>query len=254
MIKKALPMILVGVIALVCVRTMPQTGASWRNGFGEPTATIMESLLKALFPGAQFSWSPELTVQVAGNGPQLAKFSGFNIVPADDGNLNGATGLDLGDDKDDYIFKSATHHQGESRNFPLDLIVFRATQTGQILFMKKFALDPADPLAKIKSIQLPKWPIVRIAYESHFATQDSFTTIEWDAMFDTIAGSFVSRRPRGMFTTTKSGQEETDMFTISRTNPNQLLITDGLSKKSIPYQCADPCVVDGPTFLSKWSQ
>jgi hypothetical protein len=135
-----------------------QTSESWRRSFPEPNATIRESLLRALFPGADLKWSPNLTVEIAGIGPQEVQFAGFTFLPSDDGNLNGATGIDLGASKDDYIFKSRNLHHDGSQSFPADLIVFRATRSGQVLAVKKFSLDPSDELTKIKSIQLSKWP------------------------------------------------------------------------------------------------
>jgi len=233
---------------------LAQTGTTWRNSFPEPDATLRESLLLALFPGAQFIWSPELKVKVAGSEPRVVQFSGFNYLLGDDGNFNGVTGLDLGKAKEDYISRSRNFRQSDSKSFPASLIVFSAAQSGHILSFKKFTLDPLDMLASVKSVELTKWPMLRLGYESHFPTADSFTTIEWDALFDAKGGHFVSRRPRGIQRKLKNGEEQIHMFTMSRLSPSQIQITDVLSKQTVPYPCSDPCVIDGPTLLSQWPQ
>jgi hypothetical protein len=50
----------------------------------------------------------------------------------------------------------------------------------------------------------------------------------------------------------KGGEETGDILSAHRTGPGQITIVGNATNKTIVYQCSDPCVVDGPTFLAIW--
>lgn len=104
--KKILRLIPSILFLLGGVQVSSQTRRSHREAFGEPRASIMESLLASLYPTGQFNWNPQLTIAVDGGAPQVVHFPGFDFKPTVDGNVDGATGIEIGDEKQEFIFKS----------------------------------------------------------------------------------------------------------------------------------------------------
>jgi hypothetical protein len=118
-------------------------------------------------------------------------------------------------------------------------------------------LDPGEPLTEIKTMSIKdwdqtEWPILEVQYDTHLASREYFTTIEWHSVLDANSGEFVSRLPFGISRRVRGGPEESYGFQIGRIDPNTLLIADRMTGTKHPYQCSDPCVVDARTLLSEW--
>ena len=161
--------------------------------------------------------------------------------------------------KETYIYEAKLFRRSDNPTFSTRLIVFRADTSGHITTYKQFDLDPSDPLTDIKTFSIEDWsqstwPTLHVQYDSHVVTASAFTTIEWQGTFDANSGRFQNRLPFGISRTMKDGSEQGFMFSIARVNTTTIQIGDQLSKKTAPYQCSDPCVVDGPTLLSQWPQ
>lgn len=231
---------------------------SHRDSFGDVRATIMETLLLSVYHGAQFRWAPDLELQLPKESFNPAHFPGFTFNVAPDGSLYGASGFELGSEKEQAIFESKQFRRKPAREFGAALLVFRADAKGNVTRAERFDLDPSDPMPEIKMVHAASWPgigwpVLQVRYVSHAVAQGSYTRIEWQASFDANAGKLISRLPAGIVTQTGSN-ESMQMFSIQRTDANHLQITDTLSKKVKPYSCSDPCIVDGPTLLAQWSQ
>ncbi len=248
--------LLSGFIAASVCRPHPRQRSD-RESFGDVRATIMESLLQSLFSGAQFRWAPDLQLRTS-DGFSRAHFPGLTLSVAPDGSMSGASGLELTSNKEQAIFSSEQLRQTDPSHLATKVVVFRANSKGHVEQSQQFELDPTDPLAEIKMVHtsnwpLSGWPILRIEYVSHIPSQNSYTRIEWGASFDVNASKIISRLPAGISKKSRSGEEVMYIFSIARSGPGVLQITDRLTKKSIPYQCSDPCVVDGARLLAQWS-
>ena len=49
-----------------------------RKAYGEMRASVMESLLQTLYPGAVVQWDPALTVQIPGEKPRMVDVGGLH--------------------------------------------------------------------------------------------------------------------------------------------------------------------------------
>lgn len=230
-----------------------------RRAFGSTRPAVAESLLSVLYPSAHYKWAPDLQVQDTNGSFTHVQFSGLTVNTAPDGSLLGATGIELGKKKERAIFNAKHFQKDDNSKLPTELIVFRTDAGGKISQHRKFELDSADPISEIKIIRMADgskngWPNLQIRYVSHISVQDSYTQIEWQALFDSNGGKTIARAPLGIVTTLRNGNELTRMFSIRRVNATQLEITDAISKTAKPYSCGDPCIVDGPTLLAQWSQ
>ena len=96
--------------------------------------------------------------------------------------------------------------------------------------------------------------IVRLRYTSYVPSSESLIALEWGGLLDTATASFLTRIPSGIFITEKGGREDGDILSIRRTGPDRITIVGNATKRSVEYSCSDPCVMDGPTFLAKWSK
>jgi len=153
-------------IVSLMIATIPpfcQTRKSNREAWGAQRASVIEGVLVKLYPGSQVKWDPELTVEIPGNVPQAVEVAGFHLKLTPSGNFEGATGIELGKIKEQFIHNSKNFRSPDNRNFPTDLVVFRANADGQVTQLSKFALDPSDPLAKIKILEVQEWPGQRLA-------------------------------------------------------------------------------------------
>ncbi len=246
------------VLMVVSHSAFGQTSHNHRAEFGELRATVMESIISRIHPGSRFQWDPDLRIQI-GRRLREVTFPGFTLIATSDGRFEGATGIEFGNDKEEFIHDEEHLKSAAPQKFATDLVVFQTDARGTVSQLKIFPLDPSDPLTKVKLIEvkgwpLNSWPAVRIQYVSHFTMPDSFTKIEWNAVFDTNNGRFVSRLPLGITRTTKGGAEEIHPLALSRKDPNTLRISDEVAKTVSEQSCSDPCVVDGPTLLRQWAQ
>jgi hypothetical protein len=227
-----------------------------RKAYGEPRATVMESLLTTIYPGAHVQWDPYLTVQLPGQKPRMVQVP-VSVRGRANGGLEGNAWIEFEGKKERFIFEAQNFRRSDEPDFPTELYVFRADAAGHIQKYKKFILDPSEPLTELKDISIQdwseqEWPTLHIQYQTHRAAPSSFTTVEWHGTFDANTGRFISRLPFGISRRVKGGGEESYMFSLARSNTTTLQIGDMLSKKVVPYQCSDPCVVDADTLLSEW--
>jgi hypothetical protein len=237
--------------------TYGQSPQNHRSAFGELRATVMESLLSKIHPGARFQWDPDLRVEIDRKLREVT-FPGFTLIATSDGRFEGATGVEFGRDKEELIYNAEHLRSVPSQKLPTDLAVFETDARGVVTRLRVSALDPSDALTKIKLINVKpwapnSWPVARTQYVSYFGNPDSFTRIEWNAAFDTNSGQFVSRLPLGIVRITKDGGEETHPLTVARKDPNTLQILDSVTKTVLEYRCSDPCVMDGNVLISEWA-
>jgi len=227
-----------------------------RKSYGESRASVIESLLTTIYPGAHVQWDPYLTVQLPGQKPRMVQVP-VSVRGRVNGGLEGDAWVDFEGKKERFIFEAQNFRRSDRPDFPTELYVFRADAAGHIQKYKKFILDPNEPLTELKDISIQdwseqEWPTLQIQYQTHRSTPGSFTTVEWHGTFDANTGRFISRLPFGISRRVKGGGEESYMFSLARINTTTLQIGDMLSKKLVPYQCSDPCIVDADTLLSEW--
>jgi hypothetical protein len=241
---------------LVPYASFCQSQKSHRASYGELRATVMESLLEKIYPGSRFQWDPDLRVEIDG-AFQDATFQGFSLIATSNGEFEGATGIQVGKAKEEFLYNSEHFRPATPREFSAELVIFETNAAGIVTRMKSFPLDSSDPLAKIKTVDVKAWPpntwpLVRVQYDSYFAHPDSFTTLEWNGMFDTASGKFMSRIPLGFAKSLKNGGEEIHAFSITRQDASTVRILDQLTKDAVQYQCSEPCVVNADKLLSDW--
>lgn len=234
-----------------------QQQRSDRESFGDVRANIMESLLRSVLPGSHLKWAPMLLVEDASRHFVSAQFPGLTLAVSPDGSMHGASGLELTNDKAQAIFDSAQFRSIPSRKLPTTIVVFQADANGIVTHSRKLDLDPSDPLAEIKLLQISTWPnkgwpVLQVRYVSHIAQLNSHTRIEWQSSFDANAGSLIARLPLGMVIKERGGHDRMRMFSIRRVSPTQLDITDTLAKENRQYACDDPCIVDSTRLLAEW--
>ena len=233
-------------------------GRSYRDAFGEPRASLMESLLAIVYPNVAIKWGPTLMIELSPGKAQRVQFPGFVFKPLGNTSLIGATGIEVGDEKAKLVFQSSHFQQTSSGQFPSLLVVFLANLNGQVTSQKKMSLDPSDPLSEIKLIQVGDsaagtWPFLTVQYVSHVTDSATATDIEWQALFDPNTGKVVRRVPSGIHMRSKDRKEALAMLKMQRVDASTVSFMDLLTKKTFTYSCADPCIVDGPTLLATWS-
>lgn len=255
---------------LRCFRVMPSlllilVGAGFaqmkpgdrRNAYGEVRASITESVLTVLYPGAQVLWEPDLMIKMPGDRPRMVQVPVYVRGSAATGGLEGAASVELEGEKEKFIFDTQGFQRSDSPAFSTVLVVFRADTSGHIEKYKKFMLDPREPLTEIKTLSMQdwsqkEWPNLEIQYNTHLVARDSFTTIEWHGVFDANSGQFINRLPFVITHKVNGGPEESYAFSIRRSSPTTLLIADHLGGSTHSYNCADPCVIEARTLLSQW--
>ena len=255
--RKFIILFLVLLAPMLLGQTGNQSPKTNRGSFGDVRANIMESLLATAFPGSPFRWSPDLQIEHSAGIFSDVQFPGFTFSIAPDGSIYGASGIELAHAKEQAIFLSKQLRQPNHKHFASTIAVFRATIQGQVTRARTFELDPEDPLAEVKLIHVTDWsknpwPVLQIQYISHISTQDSHIQIEWGSTFDVNSDAFISRIPMGIVTKSKSGPGQIRMFSIQRLSSNAIQITDVLSKQTMQYSCADPCITDSQTLLAQW--
>jgi len=226
-----------------------------RKAYGEVRASLIESVLTTVYPGARVQWDPQLTVKLRGQQPQLVEVPVYVRGSAATGGFEGIATIELERKKEQYIFEAEHFRRSDKPSFATELIVFRADAAGHLQNYKRIMLDPGEPLTEVKDMSLQErsneeWPTAQILYQAHRVVQGSFTTIEWRAMWDVNTEKFISRLPLGISKTSKSGSAREFFLELKRTNPSTLLIANRLGGESHPYSCSDPCVVDADTLLS----
>jgi hypothetical protein len=229
-----------------------------RKAHGEPEASLIESVLAALYPGVQVKWDPHLTLEMPGEKPRLAEVPVVMRGNAATGSLEGVATVELDQKKERAIFEAKGFRRTDVPTLPTVLVVFRAEMSGHVFKKyKTFMLDSAEPLTEIKTMSIQdwsttEWPTLAIQYDTHVMDRNSFTTIEWHAIFDANSGHFISRLPFGIRRTIRGGADQQYIFSIGRKNPSTLEIADRFGGATHQYDCSDPCVVDAHKLLSLW--
>ncbi len=231
---------------------------SRRDAVGPAIATLTETLLHSLFPGAAVQWDPVLAIR-EGSGPsEPVDLGDFTAHRLDDGSTGGVAMLEVGSAKADHIEKLKKFQVSDVGNFETTIVAFRIPPSGSGMEIKKIPLDPYDRLTKINWFEVQKWlpggwPVLHLRYESYSTAGDSVTILEWDSLFDMGTGSFSGRIPSGRSVLRKGGDETLEIFSVRRTSATQIAIYDNGTGQTIDYPCSDPCVVDGRTFLGQLS-
>jgi hypothetical protein len=232
---------------------------AFREAVGEERATMVESLLGALVPGAKAKWSSHMAMRDAGGEERLVDFAGFTYRKRADGGSEGATGFDTGGQKEKYIFNASRFRTNGNAHFTTDFVVFRARPGGQVSDFRKFILDDSSSVSQVKAFELQewpddRWPILRLQYVSYYQQPGRFIAIEWQSLFDSDRGKLTERLPAGIVQSFEDGREEIHTFIAKRTNPGHLQLIDSVSKLVIDYSCEDPCIVDGSSLLKEWDR
>jgi hypothetical protein len=231
---------------------------SRRDAVGPAIATLTETLLYSLFPGAKVQWDPVLTIR-EGSGPsEPVDLGDFTAHRLDDGSTGGVAMLEVGSAKAEHIQKLKKFQSADGAHFETTIVAFRIPPSGSGMEIKKIPLDPYDRLTKINWFEVQKWPpggwpVLHLRYESYSTAGDSVAILEWDSLVNMATGSFAGRIPEGMSVLRKDGEETQEIFSVRRTSATQIAIYDNSTGKTIDYSCSDPCVVDGRTFLGQLS-
>lgn len=229
-----------------------------RKAYGEMRASVMESLLQTLYPGAVVQWDPALTVQIPGEKPRMVDVGVSMRGSAATGEPEGIASIEFEGLKQTFIFQAQSFQRSDRPNFLTELIVFRADMSGHIQRYKKVLLDPEEPLTELKTMSIKdwsttEWPTLEIQYNTHRATPTSFTTIEWHSVFDANTSQFISRLPFGITRKNKGAAERDYWLGLSRTSPTAITIGERFSGETRQYECSDPCVMQAGTLLAKWN-
>lgn len=229
-----------------------------RKAYGEPRASVIESVLTTLYPGAEVVWDPSLTVRLPGEKPRIVDVPVYVRGSAANGGLEGIATIELEKRKEQFIFEAQNFRRTDQPVFPTELIVFRADMAGRIQKCKRFMLDPAEPLTEIKVMSIEdwshnEWPTLHIQYDTHRVRQNSFTTIEWHGTFDVNSGTFTSRLPFGFSRQTKGGVAQLYFLGLGRVDAGRIVMENRFRGDRRVYACSDPCVMDADTLLSDWN-
>lgn len=227
-----------------------------RNAYGEARASVIESVLKTLYPGATVEWDPYLTVQRPGEKPRMVQVPVYVKGSTTTGGLEGVASVEFEGEKEKYIFEARGFQRSDSRTFNTLLVVFRADAAGRIERYKKLILDPGEPLTEIKTLSVQEWsqkewPTLEIQYDTHVISPGSFTTIEWHSVLDANSGKLISRLPFGIIRRVNGASEQRFHFQIVRTSPTTVAIADR-EGETHEYNCSEPCVMDRQMLFSQW--
>lgn len=232
---------------------------SRRDAVGPAIATLTETLLHSLFPGAKVQWDPVLTIRVGSGPSEPVDLGDFTAHRLDDGSTGGVAMLEVGSAKAEHIQRLKKFQWSDGSHFETTIVAFRIPSSGSGIEIKKIPLDPYDPLTKINWFEVQNWvpggwPVLHVRYESYSTAGNSVTILEWDSVVNMSTGSFSGRIPTGVTVLRKDGQERQGIFSVHRTSATQIEILDSSTGKAISYACGDPCVVDGRTFLGQLSE
>ncbi len=245
---------------LFTAASSPQSQAqtSARQGLGEPRASIMESMLRSLYPDKNFKWDPSLMLEVTPGHFQKVQFPGLVLKAIDSTKLRGAAGLEIGDDKARFIFESRRTNQASHPPFVTMLVVFDGTTEGRITHFQKFSLASSEGVSEIKLLHLQDaestlWPVLQVQYMSYYGVPGRQFQIEWQASFDPNNQKFIRRLPAALVARTPEGGEDLEILKVRRLDPSTISITDDEIDKTVRYECGDPCVVSGAALVKLWA-
>jgi len=96
----------------------------WREAWGEPRASLIEALCRALFPNSQLQWGLHFNLIGNGAGPVQLNLPAYGRSV---GTLwQGFTGVELGAEKADFLAKAQTFAPVQARKFVTEIVVFSA--------------------------------------------------------------------------------------------------------------------------------
>jgi hypothetical protein len=225
-----------------------------RKAYGDSRAAVAESVLTALYPGAEVQWDPALTVLIPGQKPHTADVP-VVVRGNEQGELEGVASVELDGQKQKFIFEAKDFQRRDRPALSTVLVVFRADATGRLTKYKKIILDPRQ-LTELKTMTIKdwpadkEWPTLVVQYDTHVAAEDSFATIEWQSIVDANTGKVVQRLPYGIERMVKGGPKQVFGFSITRDSPATIQIADHYNATTKQYACSDPCVVDAQMLLS----
>ncbi|SRR5258708_575456 len=233
-----------------------QSSNPWRDAFGEPRASVVESLVQALFPGARPQWGKRFSLLRPGSPPVLLDFPGYVQRPSGTG-WEGVAAVELGADKADFLTKAARLESVGPQNFTTEIVVFQADSGFKISNYKRFPLDPAEALTQIVELHIKDWPSGRwprlsVMYHSYYAEQSVFGLLTWSAQVDANTGTVVGKIPIAISKRAKDGSEQPDYLVTNRLDAATIQIKGEMSGKSVKYSCDDPCVVNGQKLFDQW--
>jgi hypothetical protein len=248
-----------GIVFCVAIVIQAQSRKGRRDAFGSERASYAEKLLEHVYSGAKVEWDPVLAIRQHSGELVPVDLGDFSTTRRSDGTTDGIALLEIGTDKSEYIKKLKKFQRNDTQTYTSQMVVFHMDPTGRISDLKKVRIDPNDPLTKIDWFEVQNWPangwpIVRLRYTSYVPSSESLVEVEWGGLLDMATGSFLTRIPSGVFVTEKGGREGGDILSVHRTGPDRITIVGYATKRSVEYSCSDPCVIDGPTFLAKWSK
>jgi hypothetical protein len=229
-----------------------------RKAYGEARASVVESLLQTLYPGAQVLSEPFLALQIPGEQPRFVEVPVYVRGSPTTGGLEGVASVEFEQLKEKFIFQASGFQTSDAPNFSTQLIVFRADVSGHIQKYKTFLLDPDESLTEMKNMSIKnwsqaEWPTLEILYDTHRSSPSSFTTIEWRGEFDADGGRFISRLPGGISRKRKGGAEQQFWLRLGRSSPTTVLMAEQFTGQTRQYECSDPCVMEAGPLLAKWN-
>lgn len=229
-----------------------------RKSYGDARASVIESVLTTLYPGAEVIWDPSLRLRLPGQEPRMVDVPVYVRGSAANGGLEGIASIELEKRKEQFIFEAQNFRRTDQPVFPTEMIVFRADLAGHIQRYKRFMLDPGEPLTEIKTMSIQdwsqdEWPTLLIQYDTHRVRQNSFTTIEWHGTFDVNSETFTSRLPFGFTRQPKGGVAQLYFLGLGRVDPGRVVMQNRLDGDRRVYACSDPCVMDADRLLAAWN-
>jgi hypothetical protein len=200
-----------------------------RKSYGDARASVIESLLTTVYPGAQVLWDPSLSVQEPGGTPRQVAVPVYVRGSVATGGMEGIASIELEGRKEQHIFEAQGFRRTDKPGFLTALYVFRADRIGHIERYKEITLDPDETLTELKTMSIQdwsqrEWPTLDIQYDTHRSAPGSFTTIEWHGTLDANSGQFISRLPFGITRKLRGGPEQDFYFSLARNGPTILLI------------------------------
>jgi hypothetical protein len=230
-----------------------------RAAYGAERAGQVETLLHALFPGAKVDWDPVLTITEGSQPPTPVDVGNFVATRHSDGSVTGVTALEVGTAKETHIQKLKAFQSSGGSTFTTTMVAFQIPPSGQPVEIKKVLVDPYEPLTRITWFEVKNWPAggwpqLHLHYQSYTAQDGTLTAIEWYALLDMATGSFLARTPLSIEIFRKNAEPTQEILSSRRTSPTEIEIAGSATKKVATYSCGTPCVIDGPTFLARWSQ
>jgi hypothetical protein len=111
------------VLLLVCAGTSfaQMKPGDRREAYGEARASVIESVLTTLYPGAQVQWDPALMVKIPGQQPRIVDVAVY-VRGAAAGGAEGIASVEFEKKKEQFIFDAQGFRRTDSAVFPTVLL------------------------------------------------------------------------------------------------------------------------------------